>query len=178
MSKRKRAEKLVGQHLYFNGEKKTPVHVEAVVFEVPTFGGDKPALSLRCRLLYESYYREVILKYTDTSAPSWVVPAAEVASLPSDNDLAFDRVLRVFEWLAMIVQCGHEDLEIDPFDNLVPSGEVFRLAHDRLARVRDRHVPGGLTNWLRECFGRAPNMRQYVIARTMLALQMNTTVLG
>jgi len=70
------------------------------------------------------------------------------------------------------------DFAIDPFDNLVPSDEVFRIARDRLARVRDHYVPGGLTNWLRDSCARASNMRQYVIARTMLALQMNQTALG
>lgn len=181
MSKRKRADKLVGQHLYLNGEKGTPAYVEAVVFDKATFGYARPfgvpVLALRCRVLFQWPASEVIVKYQDAQSHKWLVPADKIAGLLTLDNLAFDKLIGTLGWLTEAVVSIERDVEIDPLDNLVPSEDVIQIARDRLARVKDfRASP--LLPALRESCDRASNMRQYVIVRTMLALQTNQTVLG
>ena len=177
MSKRKRAEKLVGKVVNLVDPGRQPILVTGVDFGVPNYMGlGAPALCLVGRALFHAYQGDDLrVKYSDAVHPQLVL---DPATCPTLADVEIGRFLAVAQWLADVVQTAREDLVLDDDGTLRPSPTMIEKAQASMDRLGEG--PCGVDWYLRDSIHRRwfSHLDAYVRERTMRALRLGVDVLG
>jgi hypothetical protein len=177
MSKRKRAEKLVGKVVNLVGFGRLPLLVTGVDFGVPNYRGlGTPALCLVGKALFPAHHGDAIrVYYSDAVHPKVIL---DPATCPALNDVETLRFLAMAQWLADTLRSVQEDLVLDNDGTLRPSATMIEDARAGIERLGEG--PLGVDWYLDDSRDRRSHrhMHEHLLFRTMRALRLGVDVLG
>ena len=178
MSKRKRAEKLIGKvvNLVDSGQCR-PLLVTGVDFGVPNYMGlGAPALCLVGKALFHAYQGDDLrVKYSDAAHPKAVL---DPTTCPTLADVEIGRFLALAQWLAATLRSAQEDLVLDDDGTLRPSASMIEKAQAGIERLGEG--ARGVDWYLDDSRHRRSyySLHDHLLFRTMRALRLGVDVLG
>lgn len=178
MSKRKRAERLVGKvvNLVDSGPRR-PLLVTGVDFNVPNYMGlGTPALCLVGKALFPAHQGDDLrVKYSDATHPKAIL---DPATCPTLADAEIGRFLVMAQWLADALRSTQEDLALDDDGTLRPSASMIEKAQACIERLGEG--ARGVDWYLDDSRHRRSyySLHDHLLFRTMRALRRGVDVLG